>query len=263
MSDMEKIYARCFEIYDKKMFENNAIDFDDMLLLTVRILKENENIRLKLSNQFKYILVDEYQDTNMVQFEIIKLLTQYGQNKLTVVGDDDQSIYKFRGADIRNILEFENVFENAKVVKLTQNYRSTNNILNVANSVIKHNRGKAQSLLIMAVLMESIFPVVIRYDSLKYLSRGSNDPYTFTIKFLKIHICLRLLYRKISQKDGFAYFFCKKQLRSPHFLPDKRKDSVLHFILILCITFELFFKDRLLILYTLHNDRDICKHYDK
>ena len=139
---MEKIYARCFEIYDKKMFENNAIDFDDMLLLTVRILKENENIRLKLSNQFKYILVDEYQDTNMVQFEIIKLLTQYGQNKLTVVGDDDQSIYKFRGADIRNILEFENVFENAKVVKLTQNYRSTNNILNVANSVIKHNRGR-------------------------------------------------------------------------------------------------------------------------
>ena len=141
-SDMEKIYVRCFEVYDKKMFENNAIDFDDMLLLTVKILKENEKIRQQLSNQFKYILVDEYQDTNMVQFEIIKLLTLDGSNKLTVVGDDDQSIYKFRGADIRNILEFENVFENAKVVKLTQNYRSTNNILNVANSVIKHNRGR-------------------------------------------------------------------------------------------------------------------------
>ena len=141
-SDMEKIYARCFEVYDKRMFENNAIDFDDMLLLTVRILKENESIRQQLANQFKYILVDEYQDTNMVQFEIIRLLTQDGNNKLTVVGDDDQSIYKFRGADIRNILEFENVFENAKVVKLTQNYRSTNNILRVANSVIKNNTGR-------------------------------------------------------------------------------------------------------------------------
>ena len=140
-SEMEKIYARCFEEYDKKMFENNALDFDDMLLLTVRILKENEDIRKRISNQFKYILVDEYQDTNMVQFEIIKLLTMGGNNKLTVVGDDDQSIYKFRGADIRNILEFENVFENAKVIKLTQNYRSTNNILNVANSVIKNNQG--------------------------------------------------------------------------------------------------------------------------
>ena len=141
-SEMEKIYARCFEEYDKKMFENNALDFDDMLLLTVRILKENEDIRKRISNQFKYILVDEYQDTNMVQFEIIKLLTMGGNNKLTVVGDDDQSIYKFRGADIRNILEFENVFENAKVIKLTQNYRSTNNILNVANSVIKNNQGR-------------------------------------------------------------------------------------------------------------------------
>ena len=140
--EMEKIYARCFEEYDKKMFENNALDFDDMLLLTVRILKENEDIRKRISNQFKYILVDEYQDTNMVQFEIIKLLTMGGNNKLTVVGDDDQSIYKFRGADIRNILEFENVFENAKVIKLTQNYRSTNNILNVANSVIKNNQGR-------------------------------------------------------------------------------------------------------------------------
>ena len=141
-SEMEKIYARCFEVYDKKMFENNALDFDDMLLLTVRILKENEEIRKKISSQFKYILVDEYQDTNMVQFEIIKLLTMDGNNKLTVVGDDDQSIYKFRGADIRNILEFENVFENAKIIKLTQNYRSTNNILNVANSVIRNNQGR-------------------------------------------------------------------------------------------------------------------------
>ena len=143
-SDTERIYARVFEEYLNLMHDNNAVDFDDMLLLTVRILKENENARKTLCNRFKYILVDEYQDTNLVQFEIIKYLTSGTDNKLTVVGDDDQSIYKFRGADIRNILEFENTFNNAKVIKLTQNYRSTNNILNVANSIIKNNTGRKE-----------------------------------------------------------------------------------------------------------------------
>ena len=140
--DMEKIYARCFDEYENRMFKNNAIDFDDMLLLTVKVLKTNENARKILSDKFRYILVDEYQDTNLVQFEIIKLLTMDNTNMLTVVGDDDQSIYKFRGADIRNILEFEFAFDNAKVIKLTQNYRSTNNILRVANDIIKNNNGR-------------------------------------------------------------------------------------------------------------------------
>lgn len=143
-SDMERIFARCFEEYESRMFKNNAIDFDDMLLLTVKVLKTNEAARELLSSKFKYILVDEYQDTNLVQFEIIKLLTKDNNSFLTVVGDDDQSIYKFRGADIRNILEFEHAFSNAKVIKLTQNYRSTNNILSVANSVIKNNKGRKQ-----------------------------------------------------------------------------------------------------------------------
>ena len=143
-SDMEKIYARIFEEYIDLMFKNNAIDFDDMLLLTVRILKENVEARNILSNKFKYILIDEYQDTNLVQFEIIKLLVDGTDNKLTVVGDDDQSIYRFRGADIRNILEFENAFANVKTIKLTQNYRSTNHILSVANSIIKNNNHRKQ-----------------------------------------------------------------------------------------------------------------------
>lgn len=141
-SDNERLYARIFEAYEDAMFKNNAIDFDDMLLLTVRILKENIEARETLSNKFRYILVDEYQDTNLVQFEIVNLLTKGTCNKLTVVGDDDQSIYKFRGADIHNILEFESTFENAKVIKLTQNYRSTNNILSVANSIIRNNVGR-------------------------------------------------------------------------------------------------------------------------
>lgn len=146
-SDTTKIYARIFEEYEKEMFKSNAIDFDDMLLLTVKVLKENEEARKFLSKRYKYILVDEYQDTNLVQFEIVNLLTKGSDNKLTVVGDDDQSIYKFRGADIKNILEFEHNFKNAKVVKLTQNYRSTNNILSVANSIIKHNNGRKEKKL--------------------------------------------------------------------------------------------------------------------
>ena len=141
-SDNERIYAKIYDAYEDMMFKNNAIDFDDMLLLTVRILKENLDARKFLSDRFKYILVDEYQDTNLVQFEIINLLVKDTDNKLTVVGDDDQSIYKFRGADIRNILEFEHSFAGAKVIKLTQNYRSTNNILSAANSVIRNNKGR-------------------------------------------------------------------------------------------------------------------------
>ena len=141
-SEFDRIYSNCFEEYETRMFQNNAIDFDDMLLLTVRILKENIDVRNILSTKFKYILVDEYQDTNFVQFELLKLLTMDSSNILTVVGDDDQSIYKFRGADISNILDFDKYFNNAKVIKLTQNYRSTNNILNVANSVIRNNCGR-------------------------------------------------------------------------------------------------------------------------
>lgn len=141
-SENDKILVRVYKEYEDRMFKANAIDFDDMLLLTVKVLKANEEARKILARRFKYILIDEYQDTNLVQFEIVKLLTKDKNNFLTVVGDDDQSIYKFRGADISNILEFEENFENAKVVKLTQNYRSTNNILDVANSVIKHNIGR-------------------------------------------------------------------------------------------------------------------------
>lgn len=141
-TDIDLAMTECAKEYEKRMFENNAIDFDDMLLLCVRVLKEVPEALKALQNKFKYILIDEYQDTNLVQFEIIKLLLKDSDNLLTVVGDDDQSIYKFRGADISNILEFEDSFPGAKVIKLTQNYRSTNNILNVANCIIKNNEGR-------------------------------------------------------------------------------------------------------------------------
>ena len=140
-TDIDLIKAKCFEEYENRKFKLNVIDFDDMILLTVNLLKNNEDIRDKLCEQFKYILVDEYQDTNQVQFELIKILCSKYDN-LTVVGDDDQSIYKFRGADIKNILSFEESFKNTKILKLTQNYRSTNNILTVANEIISNNKNR-------------------------------------------------------------------------------------------------------------------------
>lgn len=133
--------AEIYERYQKTLEENNALDFDDLLLLTVKLFREYYDVLNVYQERFRYIMVDEYQDTNMVQFELIHLLAgKYGN--LCVVGDDDQSIYRFRGADIRNILSFEESYPGARVIKLEQNYRSTNNILEAANEVIANNQGR-------------------------------------------------------------------------------------------------------------------------
>ena len=130
--------AKIYKEYQKKMLESNAMDFDDIIYNTVELFNEFPDILEKYQEQFRYIMVDEYQDTNTAQYELVRLLSEkYGN--VCVVGDDDQSIYKFRGATVENILEFDHDYENAKVVKLEQNYRSTKNILNAANSVIKNN----------------------------------------------------------------------------------------------------------------------------
>ena len=136
----EKI-ASIYEKYQKSLKENNAIDFDDIINFTIKILNENPEIREYYSNKFKYVLVDEYQDTNKAQFTLVKLLAEKNGN-ITVVGDNDQGIYSFRGADISNILNFERDFKGTKIIKLEQNYRCTGNILEVANSVIKNNETK-------------------------------------------------------------------------------------------------------------------------
>ena len=133
--------AKLYDKYQKKLKENNAIDFDDIINFTIKILESNPDLLDYYSGKFKYVLVDEYQDTNKAQFTLIKLLSsKYGN--ITVVGDNDQSIYKFRGADIKNILNFEKDFKDTKVIKLEQNYRCTQNILNAANEVIKNNEAK-------------------------------------------------------------------------------------------------------------------------
>lgn len=130
--------AEIFEEYQKELKGNDAMDFDDMLINCVKLFKEHPEVLATWQARFKYIMVDEYQDTNSVQFEFIGLLAS-AHNNICVVGDDDQSIYKFRGADIRNILDFEGTFAGTKVIKLEQNYRSTKSILSAANEVIKNN----------------------------------------------------------------------------------------------------------------------------
>lgn len=127
--------------YQKALKQNNALDFDDIIVKCVELLERDEEVREYYQEKFKYIMVDEYQDTNNAQFRLIKLLADKYKN-LCVVGDDDQSIYKFRGANIFNILNFENVYKDTKLIKLEQNYRSKANILNVANAVIKNNKGR-------------------------------------------------------------------------------------------------------------------------
>ena len=135
------IIAKIYYIYQTKLRKNNAVDFDDIILNTVKILSENPDVLSKYQDKFQYILVDEYQDTNNSQYLLINLLAQANRN-LCVVGDDDQSIYKFRGANIGNILNFEDDYSDVQKITLDQNYRSTQNILDAANSVISNNKGR-------------------------------------------------------------------------------------------------------------------------
>lgn len=142
----QKKIAEVYAEYEKQLRANNALDFDDLLVKTVQLFQTQKDVLEYYQERFRYIMVDEYQDTNTVQFELIRLLASKYRN-LCVVGDDDQSIYKFRGANIKNILNFEQVFEDAKVIKLEQNYRSTGNILNAANTVIRNNMGRKDKTL--------------------------------------------------------------------------------------------------------------------
>lgn len=142
----QKKVAQIYKEYQNQLKKNNALDFDDLIMKTVQLFQNNQEILNYYQERFKYIMVDEYQDTNTAQFNLISLLAGKYRN-LCVVGDDDQSIYKFRGANIENILNFEKAYPGAKVIKLEQNYRSTQSILNSANEVIRHNRGRKDKTL--------------------------------------------------------------------------------------------------------------------
>ena len=136
-----KVIAQLYLLYQKALKKADAMDFDDMIVNTVRLLEKNEDVLEYYQNKFKYVMVDEYQDTNHAQYVLVSLLAG-GHNNICVVGDDDQSIYRFRGATIENILNFEEEYKNAVTIRLEQNYRSTSNILNAANQVISNNKGR-------------------------------------------------------------------------------------------------------------------------
>lgn len=142
---MQKV-AEVYKEYQRQLFDNNALDFDDLICRTVELFQSCPEVLEQYQERFRFIMVDEYQDTNTAQFKLVSLLAAKYRN-LCVVGDDDQSIYKFRGANIGNILNFEQFFPDAEVIRLEQNYRSTQNILNAANAVISHNKGRKEKTL--------------------------------------------------------------------------------------------------------------------
>ncbi len=159
----ERGVAKIYGEYERQLMANNALDFDDLLIKTVELFRNYPEVLEYWQNRFRYIMVDEYQDTNNVQFELVRLLAEkYGN--LCVVGDDDQSIYKFRGANIANILNFERTFPGAKTIKLEQNYRSTKRILNAANEVIKNNKGRKEKKL-WTENEEGSLPVFQEYET--------------------------------------------------------------------------------------------------
>ena len=206
----EKI-GEVYELYQKKLKENNALDFDDIINYTIKILTENSDVLEYYTEKFKYVLVDEYQDTNKAQFMLVSILaSKYGN--ITVVGDNDQGIYSFRGADITNILNFEKDFPGSKIVKLEQNYRCTGNILKAANAVIKNNENKYDKKL-WTENEEGKLPCIYKaedeYDEASYIVKQIN--------ILKMEEYLKLsdfviLYRMNSQSRAIEDIFRRENI---------------------------------------------------
>lgn len=194
--------ANVYKLYQEKLHKNNALDFDDIINKTIEVLKNNPDTLEYYSEKFKYVLVDEYQDTNKAQDMLISLLAGKYHN-VFVVGDDQQSIYKFRGADIKNILNFEKAYPNTKVIKLEQNYRSTKNILKVANEVIKNNLGNVKKNLWTQNdegNMPTIFQGNDEYDEANYVISQIN---TLKANDYNSYSDFAILYRTNAQSRAF------------------------------------------------------------
>jgi DNA helicase-2/ATP-dependent DNA helicase PcrA len=194
-----------YKMYSEEMLRQNAMDFDDLLLNTLKLLIQDEESRLYYQNRFKYVMVDEYQDTNTVQYRLTKLLCGRYRN-IFVVGDDDQSIYAFRGANIQNILNFEKDYPNAKVIRLEQNYRSDIRILNAANCVIKNNQGRTRKTLWSDITgggKPKLFTAPSERDEAEYIAREINSlvrqggRYGDVAVLYRIHTLARVIEEKL------------------------------------------------------------------
>jgi DNA helicase II / ATP-dependent DNA helicase PcrA len=205
-----KVFLNVYTAYQQQLMLNQAMDFDDILLWTAKLLESNQAVRDKYRKQFQYVMIDEYQDTNYAQFKLIHLIASEHQN-ICVVGDDDQAIYSWRGASIRNILEFEQDYRNVKTIRLEQNYRSTTSILNLANSLIKHNK-KRHSKDLWSELGEGDQPRLFVYED-------ENDEAKQTVdKIIKLHKSglpwqqFAVLYRTNAQSRVFEYACVDKKV---------------------------------------------------
>ncbi|WP_028516149.1 ATP-dependent helicase [Ruminococcus flavefaciens] len=203
----KKMVAKLYALYQERMKTANALDFDDILVLTVELFEQFPEVLEKYRSRFKYIMVDEYQDTNHVQFRLVSLLSE-GHKNLCVVGDDDQSIYKFRGANIENILGFEEQFEGAKVIRLEQNYRSTQTILDAANSVISHNNSrKPKTLWTSGEKGDKVYwyKAVDETDEAKFVADTILDKYKETGRYSDCAV----LYRMNAQSNSIERMLVK------------------------------------------------------
>ena len=228
----EKTILPLYKIYQQKLIDLNSCDFGDLILHTVKILEKYQDIRQIYSNNFKYILVDEYQDTNFIQSKWLKLLSEKNKN-LCCVGDDDQSIYSWRGAEIKNFLEFDQVYENTKVIRLEQNYRSSQNILSVASNLIANNQNRVGKMLTTTMdegdlvklncfkngkdeaigvsdEIEKKIKKKYSYNNIAILVRAIFQTREFEERFLKVGIPYRILggtkfYERAEIKDCIAY----------------------------------------------------------
>ena len=211
LSDYKQV-AKIYEVYQTNIEENNLVDFDDLLMLTYKILDENETLRKETSNRYKYIMVDEYQDTNELQYRLLKHLCSEHEN-ICVVGDDDQSIYGWRGANIRNILEFADNFKETKTVKLETNYRSTEPILKAANTLIEHNstrlgkkltshKGAGTEVKLLHSLDESMEAKAIAHQIHELIDEGA-DPDDIAVLY-RINALSRSLEEGFS-KEGLGF----------------------------------------------------------
>ena len=228
---MKKLSYQFIKFINKKLLDLNSCDFGDLILHAVKILEKNSDLREIYSKNFKYILVDEYQDTNFIQSRWLNLLTEKNKN-ICCVGDDDQSIYSWRGAEIKNFLEFDKVYENTKVIRLEQNYRSTQNILSVASNLISNNQNRVGKTLKTSMedgefvklncfkngkdeaigISDEIEKIKKKYsfNNIAILVRAIFQTREFEERFLKVGIPYRILggtkfYERAEIKDCIAY----------------------------------------------------------
>ncbi len=210
--DYESVVLRVYSLYQQRMLLNQALDFDDILLYTAKLLESNSSVRAKYSEIFQYVMIDEYQDTNQAQFEIIYQIAKNHQ-RVCVVGDDDQAIYSFRGATVRNILEFEKDYDQVRLIRLEQNYRSTSRILDLANAIIKHNRRRHRKDL-WSKLGEGEKPILLSFQN----ETEEADETAQMVKRLHReglpYSQIAILYRTNAQSRVFEYAFT--QNRIPH-----------------------------------------------